>query len=222
MPNKCSVVVCNSGYKDGPNYPRYKFPQDNELAGKWLQFLNRPTDYVVTDNTFICSIHFESIFLKATHYFTRLNNHLNPVPTIHLLSTPQSQGFVPTNSRPPPKKRVLQTDQIFTYEEKFRIQKFQDVIEFLEYSPKYSSLKLHIEDTFVTAYNLAISSSVADVKECITIYTDFQVKLSYEGSPIPLPSYILNSTDHKLTHLDALENLHNCCRNLTPSLILML
>ena len=54
---------------------------------------------------------------------------------------------------------------------------------------------------------------MADVKECITIYTDFQVKLSYEGSPIPLPSYILNSTDHKLTHLDALENLPNYCRN---------
>ena len=178
-----------------------------------MRFLNRPADYVVTENTFICSIHFESKFLKATHYFTRLNYHPNPVPAIHPLSTPQNQAIVPTNSRPPPKKRVFQTDQISIYEEKFRIQKFQDVIEFLEDAPEYSSLKLHIEDTFVTAYNLAISSGVADVKECITIYTDFQVKLTYEGSPIPLPSYNLNSTDHKLTHLDALEKLPNYCRN---------
>ena len=40
MPNKCSVVGCNSGYKDRPNHPRYKFPQDEQLAAKWLRFLN--------------------------------------------------------------------------------------------------------------------------------------------------------------------------------------
>ena len=40
---------------------------------------------------------------------------------------------------------------------------------------------------------------LAGVKKCITIYSDFQVKLSCEGSLIPLPTYIKNSTDHKIT-----------------------
>ena len=94
-----------------------------------------------------------------------------------------------------------------------RIRKFHDVIDFLEKAPEYASFKLHIEDSFVTAYHLVISCGLAGVKECITIYTDFQVKLSYEGSLIPLPSFIPNSTDHKITHLDALQNLPNYCRN---------
>ena len=54
---------------------------------------------------------------------------------------------------------------------------------------------------------------MASVKECITIYTDYHLKLSYDGSPIPLPNYIQETTGHKLTHLDVLENLPNYCRN---------
>ena len=125
MPNKCSVVGCNSGYKDGPNYSRYKFPQDEQLAAKWLRFLNRPANYVITENSFICSLHFDNIFLKITpHNFTKLNYSLNPIPTIHPLSIPQSQAIIPTSSRPLPKDRVFQPDQISIYEEKFRIRKF--------------------------------------------------------------------------------------------------
>ena len=36
MPNKCSVVCCYSGYKNGLNNPCYKFPHDKGLSGKWL------------------------------------------------------------------------------------------------------------------------------------------------------------------------------------------
>ena len=57
MPNKCSVVGCKSGYKDGPGYPHFQFPRDQELKAKWLLFLNKPADYEVTDNSFICLRH---------------------------------------------------------------------------------------------------------------------------------------------------------------------
>ena len=74
MPNKCSVVGCNSWYKDGPNYPRFKFPQKQELVAKWLLFLNRPADYVITNNSFICSQHFDPSYMQVTeHNFTRSN-----------------------------------------------------------------------------------------------------------------------------------------------------
>ena len=214
MPNKCSVVGCKSGYKDGPDYPRFQFPRDQELKAKWLLFLNRPADYEVTDISFICSRHFETTYLKVTaKNLTRLNYTLDPIPTIHPESIPKSQASVPTKSRPPPKERICQQDEISIFEEKFRIRQFLDVVEFLKQAPEYVDFKLHIEENFVTAYNLAICSGVASVKECITIYIDFRVQLSYEGSPIPLPNYIQESTGHKLIHLDALENLPNYCRN---------
>ena len=133
MPNKCSVVGCKSGYKDGPDYPRFQFPRDQELKAKWLLFLNRPADYEVTDNSFICSRHFEPTYLKvAAKNLTRLNYTLDPIPTIHPESIPKSQASVPTKSRPPPKERICQQDEISIFEEKFRIRQFLDVVEFLK------------------------------------------------------------------------------------------
>ena len=161
MHNKCSVVGCNSGYKDGPNYPRYKFPQDEQLVAKWLRFLNRPADYVITENSFICSQHFDNKFLKTSQNFTRLNYNLNPIPTIHPLSIPQSQAIIPTNSRPPP-KMCLPIRQNFHLRGEVQNRKFQDVIDFLEKAPEYASLKLHIEDSFVTAcQNVLLSTQTS-------------------------------------------------------------
>ena len=131
MPKKCSVVGCNSGYRYGHNYPRFKFPQNQELVAKWLIFLNRPADYVVTYNYFILSQHFDPSYLKVTDQnFTRLNYYINPIPTIHPQLTPQSLATVPTKSRPPPKERIFQPDVISIFEEKFRIRQFLDVVEF--------------------------------------------------------------------------------------------
>ena len=162
MPNKCSVVGC----KSGPDYPR-----DQELKAKWLLFLNRPTDYEVTDNSFICSRHFEPTYLKVTaKNLARLNYTLDPIPTIHPESNPKSEACVLTKSRPPPKERICKQDEISIFEEKFRIRRFLDVVEFLKQAPEYVDFKLHIEENFVTAYNLAICSCVASVKECISIY----------------------------------------------------
>ena len=223
MSNKCSVLGCKSGYKDGPDYPRFKFPRDQEPTAKWLLFLTRPADYEVTDSSFICSRDFQPTYLKVTaNNLTRLNYHLDPIPTIHPESIPKSQASVPTKSSPPPKERICQQDEISIFEEKFRIRQFLDVVEFLRQAPEYVDFKLLIEEEFVTAYHLVICSGVASVKECITIYTDFHLKLSYDGSPIPLPNYIQETTGHELTHLDVLENLPNYCQNFTQTLMLML
>ena len=125
--------------------------------------------------------------------------------------------------RPPPKERIFHPDEISIFEEKFRIKQFLDVVEFLKQATEYVDFKLHIEETFVTAYNLVICSGVASVKECITIYKDFHVQLSYEGSPIPLPNYIQKSTGHKLTHLLMCSKIYQTIVGVfAQSLILML
>ena len=40
MPEKCSVVGCKSGYLNGPNSPRFRFPPPShyELRAKWILF----------------------------------------------------------------------------------------------------------------------------------------------------------------------------------------
>ena len=129
----CSVVGCNSGYKDGSNDPRFKFPQKLELVAKQLLFLNRPADYVVTNDSFICSQHFDPSYMQVTEqHFTRLNYDLNPIPTIHPQLIPQSQATIPTKLRPPSKERIFQPDEISIFEEKFIIRQFLDVVEFLK------------------------------------------------------------------------------------------
>ena len=60
-----------------------------------------------------------------------------------------------------PRVRVLQPDQMPIYEEKHRVHKFQDVVDFLEESPEFASFKLHIEDSFVTACHLITKEEVA-------------------------------------------------------------
>ena len=51
------------------------------------------------------------------------------------------------------------------------------------------------------------------MQECINIDNVLRVKLSFEGLPIPLPEYIRNSANCKLTSLDLLTNLPIYCRN---------
>ena len=58
-----------------------------------------------------------------------------------------------------------------------------------------------------------ISSGIATVKECIHIDGNLNVKLSYEGSPLPLPNYIDQAEGSRLTSLDMLTNLPVYCKN---------
>ena len=110
----------------------------NTFKAKWLLFLNRPADYEVTDNSFICSRHFEPTYLKVTaKNLARLNYTLDPIPTIHPELNTKSEACVLTKSRPPPKERICKQDEISIFEEKFRIRRFLDVVEFLKQAPEY-------------------------------------------------------------------------------------
>ena len=81
--------------------------------------LNRP-DYEVTANSRICADHFDAQYIKVNVCRTRLVPFSqNPVPTIHPLSTPQSQAVVPTLQRKQPKVCVFQPDEVVPYMEKY-------------------------------------------------------------------------------------------------------
>ena len=161
------------------------------------------------------SDHFEAKYIKSNEIRTRLVSFsLNPIPTIHPLSIPKSQAVVPAQSCKPPKVLIFQPDELVLYLEKYTIRDFEVVINYLRKSPEYRDFTMHIAQDSVTAYHLVIDAGITRVKECISIDTNFHIRLSYEGSPIPLPDYIDRTAGSKLTHLYPLDNLSNYCKNM--------
>ena len=103
--------------------------------------------------------------------------------------------MVPILQRKPPKVRVFQPDELVPYMEKYTIKDFDDVISFLKKSPEYQNFTLHLTEDSVTTYNLVIDAGIARIKECISIEKAFNVRLSFEGSPIPSLNTLIELQD---------------------------
>ena len=86
-------------------------------------------------------------------------------------------------------------------------------MRYIKISKEYNNFQIDVPDNSVTTYRVVISSGIATVKECIHIDGKQNVKLSYEGSPIPLSSYIDRAEGSRLTSLDMLTNLPVYCKN---------
>ena len=79
-----------------------------------------------------------------------------------------------------------------------------------------------MSESELTVYNIQILSGIAKVQECINIDILLRVKLSFEGLAIPLPEYIRNSANCKVTSLDMLTNLPNYCGNLLVRMMVVI
>ena len=86
-------------------------------------------------------------------------------------------------------------------------------MRYIKTSKEYNSFQVDVSDNSVTAYRVEISFGIASVKECIQVDSNLNIKLSYEGSPIPLPSYIDQAQGARLASLDMLTNLPVYCKN---------
>ena len=91
MTKTCSVAGCNTNHKkkvDGKSVivnpgTVFNFPNENrqeDLRRTWVQFCNRKDAFVITNNTGICTKHFDQQFIKDGTRKT-LKWALNPVPT---------------------------------------------------------------------------------------------------------------------------------------------
>ena len=59
MPDRCSIIGCNSGYdsqKGGEKVTIYKFPADAEERGRWIKAIPQVFDKV-TDYMGVCRLH---------------------------------------------------------------------------------------------------------------------------------------------------------------------
>ena len=138
---------------------------------------------------------------------------MNPIPTIHPSFIPLSLAPIPSEPRKTPKIRIYQPDELQTFKSKFEIGSFGDVVRYIKTSKEYNDYQIDVSNNSVTTYRIVISSGIATVKECIHIDGDLNVKLSYEGSPLPLPNYIDRAEGSRLTSLDMLTNLPVYCKN---------
>ena len=212
MPNKCSVTGCYTNFNEGPKKTVFKFPGDPVLSKKWFEFVNR-NDFEISKYSVICIDHFEERFIIKHETKMTLNYSMSPIPTIHPSFIPSSLAPVPSEPRKAPKIRIFQPDELKTFKSTFEIGSFGDVVRYIKISKEYNNFQIDVSDNSVTTYRVVISSGIATVKECIHIDGKLNVKLSYEGSPIPLPSYIDRAEGSRLTSLDMLTNLPVYCKN---------
>ena len=174
------------------------------------------TNYSPTSNSTICIDHFEGKYLVQHSNRPRLNYSFDPIPSIHPLSIHKSQRVIPHKPREPPVKRIYKEDELPLFKAKFKFDTLQDISLFLTTSNEYKELKIDINESHVVAYCLNIESGIVVIKECIYIDQNFNLQLSYEGIPLPVPAYIRQSPFYQVLSLDMLTNLPNYCRNFTP------
>ena len=125
MVNKCVVICCDYNYekrrkRDAVGYllpglndeaDKHKqctgifhFPKNDEaLNQKWVKFVNRK-EWKPSNNSVICSGHFESKNLLYGKQRIRLNFELDPVPTIYPANHIPQSSMLPSVSCNIPRK----------------------------------------------------------------------------------------------------------------------
>ena len=126
---------------------------------------------------------------------------------------PLSLAPVPREPRKPPTTRIFQPDEIQSFQSKFDISSFSDVVNYIKQSEEYRDFQVYTSSDSITSYRVVICSGIAIVKESIHTDSNLTVKLSYEGCNIPLSSYIALAEGSKLTSLDMLTNLPVYCKH---------
>lgn len=208
MVNKCSVFGCDTNHKPNSKGAVFGLPKEEDLKRRWIVFLHR-NNISNLKNIFICEKHFQDKFLNKNEKRTRLIMKIKPYPTI--LS--EGQRNLPLSSQPkismprkPPAIRIIQEDQLQTFESLDNVTNLSDVDE---------SLLQILGDGFnfvryenhVIFYNLSTQeSSIPEVTTTIRIDKNLRVNLFHKGSPVPLPPWFRQGRDTKLTRKSILEN----------------
>ena len=88
--NKYIVTDCSVGYKPGQKKASLHLPEDQELKGKWIYFVNRK-DWSSTAHSVICIDHLEEKFTKRGKKRKNPTRYLDPVQFI-MIQNPVSRS----------------------------------------------------------------------------------------------------------------------------------
>ena len=208
MVKSCSVYGFHSEKKE-TKAAVLKFPKENtELRQRWLRFINRKNVDPNSSYLFICEQHFDEKYLnKQNNQRVHLCNGKNPIPTIHPPSiVNRTPSVLPDLSTPrkSQKARVCREDEINS--ETFKsmaIAIFSEVNESLLKSLGNRFLFSKNKDCAI--FYILDKNSIPAHKVCemIKIYSNLHVKLFYESSHIPLPSWFRKRGNMELENFPA-------------------
>ena len=217
MVNKCSVFGCSTnfdGHESGTVFGLHTV-NDPERKLQWFKFCNRNDLKIESKSIFLCEKHFDEKFIKRNNQRPRLNNHLNPVPTINPAGVyDEKPSCVPSTSqqRKPPKQRNLQEEQYPEYKKQFKVESFSEVDEsllaFLDNGYQCDKYENHVVFYKIVTNEL----SIPQVTESIRIDSNLHVQLFYKGLPVPLPIWFCKGSECKFCYKDMLTNFSSHIR----------
>ena len=216
MVNKCLVVGCKTGHRNGPVKASFHLPYAKpELLSFWLKFINRQ-EYSCDPAKkceVVCIDHFDEKFIIRGTSRTYLNWKLHPVPTKNSGEMLQGSTFEYKYKEPrkAPKDRILQKDELKDFQNKDLIRYLSDLNE--SHAPQGFSFKKG--EGHVIYYNLKFDdeSGFPNIFESIKIDEELHVKLQQNGCPVPLPDFFVKGTSAKLTSCGAILNLASYLKN---------
>ena len=231
MPNYCVAYGCrngaklvkNSKKKTDENIGSFKFPnvekkpQLKELNEKWVKFVNRKDEnnklWKPDKDSVLCEEHFEQKYIKTGTRKT-LNWQLNPIPTFQSKNAPKRQSLEPTidQLRKPPKIRYQQEDELKKYKDKWLVETFEQIDE-KNHCPENFQYKE--TDEYKLFYRLEFDpeTSFPHIFESIRINKNLNVKLQYNGVPLPLPSWFISGRNAKIKDMATLGNFSEYMRS---------
>ena len=199
MTKTCSVAGCNTNHKkrvDGKTIilnpgTVFTFPNDNryaEIRREWVRFCNRKRAFDITNNSGICTKHFEERFVNDGERKT-LKWMLNPIPSKYCadIHIPPSVLPTPTSNRKPPTDRSS-PDELSSFKEEDDINKFADIST--SHCPEGFKLEIHNDNNKAIFYKMETNSlGIPEVTQTIVIDEQLHVKLYKNSFPIPLPKW---------------------------------
>ena len=115
MVNTCCAPNCKGNYKTGPKVSLFRFPKDEELKQKWLDFLKREKEFVPTDTHRVSVLLLNISRSDCLLFFFNYHNTHFQVCELHF----KPEEIIREEVIVDPKKNIL-------YKSKLHVPKFAD------------------------------------------------------------------------------------------------
>ena len=180
---------------------------------EWIRFCNRKDAFQVTNNSGVCTKHFEKRYIRQGDRKT-LIWALNPVPTIYAAAkdVPPSVLPTPTSHRKPPTDRSS-PDELNAFRQEDKIKSFSDISDTL--CPAGFKLEIHhAPRKRAIFYKMETNSiGIPEATQTIVIDEQFHVRLYKNSLPIPLPQWFTKGGDCRAKRKSIIQNFPPYIKN---------
>ena len=220
MVNRCRAVGCR-GVDEDPEQKvsLWKFPYDRpELLPFWVSFVNRQNWSIdpVNKTDYLCSLHFETKYIRTDKQRRFLSWKLKPVPTIQSKSTERFYSCQPTLRVPrkDPRDRIFQKDQLADFKKENLI---GNIVDFKDKHIPIGFTVCRNDESIVFHKMQFDDMGFPKVSMAVRVDSELHVKLQLNGNPVPLPEFFRKGSDCRLTCATVLDEIVNYLTNLSEN-----